>query len=157
MNKKGVSLWIEFVLLMGFAVALSIFLNNWMKDYTTETTQNIKDRHYSTELCDSVAVSIDGACQANSTPINLYINVTNRGNLRITKQILRIYDNLTTLANWEVIESTQIIKPARMKRISNISSLDSVGYIELVPVTAKGDLEIVCPEKKAMISNVKNC
>lgn len=157
MNKRGVSLWIEFVLLMGFAVALSIFLNDWMRDYTTNTAETIVERHYNTELCDGIAVSIDAACQANSTPINLYINVTNRGNLRITKQIVRIYDNITTLANWEVIENTQLIRPGRMKRISNISSLDYIGYIESVPVTEKGDLEIVCSEKKAFINSVKNC
>ena len=157
MNKKGVSLWIEFVLLMGFAVALSIFLNNWMRDYTLKTTETIKERNYNTALCDGVAISIDAACQGNSTPINLYINVTNRGNLRITKQILRIYNNITTLANWEVIENTRLIRPGRMMRISNTSSLDYVGYIEAVPVTEKGDLEIVCAEKKAFINSVKNC
>ncbi len=162
MNKRGISLWIEFVLLMAFAVGLSIFLNNWMKDYTLKTTETIKERNYNTELCDGVAISIDAACQSNSTqsnstPINLYINVTNRGNLRITKQILRIYDNITTLANWEVHENTLLIKPGRMMRISNTSSLDYVGYIEVVPVTEKGDLEIVCAEKKAFINSVKNC
>lgn len=157
MNKKGVSLWIEFVLLMGFAVVLSVFLNDWMRSYTVETAQDVKERHYNTELCDEIAISIDDACQANTTPINLYINITNRGNLRVTRQIIRVYDNITTLANWEVIENTAMIKPERMKRISNTSSLDSVDYIEAVPVTEKGDLEIVCSEKKAFINTVKGC
>lgn len=157
MNKKGVSLWIEFVLLMGFAVVLSVFLNDWMRDYTTETAQDMKERHYDTEMCTGIAISIDYACHANSTPINLNINVTNRGDLRITKQIIRIYDNATTLENWEVLENSKLIKPTRMKVISNTSSLDTIGYIEIVPVTKKGDLEIPCPEKKAYTNRISEC
>ena len=78
MNRKAASVWISYVLLMGFVVALAAFVYIWMTGYTTESTQDIKERVFNSEMCDLMGVSVD-ACINSSASQNLYINVTNRG------------------------------------------------------------------------------
>ncbi|MEM4337125.1 MAG: hypothetical protein QXG86_03920 [Candidatus Woesearchaeota archaeon] len=148
MHKKAEGSWISYVLLVGFVVALGAFLYGWMSDFSSEKTIEIKERVYNSELCDSIATSIN-ACNISQT---LYINVTNRGDIRITHLIFRL-ENTTDFLFQEV---NTTIKPRNTKifNFTNIKIENSTP--EVIPATTKEGFLIICTEKKAK-TQVRSC
>jgi len=153
MNKKAESLWISYVLLVAFVVALSAFTYSWMTAYTSDTSEEIKERVFNSELCDSLGVSVT-ACLNTSTSQDLYINVTNRGDLRITKLIFRLIQTSgSSVSDMHVIEIDSVIKPQGTKSFAaaQLNLTFEVGngtLAEVVPVTEKEGFLIVCSSRK---------
>ena len=153
MRKKGVSLWISYVLLIGFVVALAAFVYVWMTGYTTKSVADVKERVFNNELCDSIGVSVVG-CSSTSTSQNLYINVTNRGDLRITGLVFRFLQlSGTAVQNIFAVEVDRVIKPQDTK-IFNATQLNLTWIVnnetkvEVVPETEKDSILVVCNDKK---------
>jgi hypothetical protein len=153
MNKKAVSPWIAYVLLIGFVVALSAFVYSWITGYTVQTTEDVKERIYNSDLCDSLGVSMV-ACINTSTSQDLYINVTNRGDLRITKLVFRfIQMRNTSVEDIYDIEIDNILKPQHTKNLSaeqlNLTwEVDGETIVEAIPATEKENFLIVCNNRK---------
>ena len=153
MNKKSVSEWLSYVLLTAFVVALAAFVYMWMTNYTIQTTTDVKERVYNSELCDSMGVSIE-ACLNTTASQSLYINVTNRGDLRITKIVVRFLQTAnSSITNLYDIELDSVIKP-QYSRIFNNTQL-SLNWtanpdtkVEVVPETEKEGFLIVCNDRK---------
>ena len=153
MNKKSVSEWISYVLLTAFVVALAAFVYIWMVNYTTETTIDVKERVYNSELCDSMGVSV-GACLNTTTSQSLYINVTNRGDLRITKIVVRFLQTAnSSVSTLYDIEFDSVIKPQDSRIFNNTQlnlnwTANQDTKVEVVPETEKEDFLIVCNDRK---------
>jgi len=148
MDKKAASVWISYVLLVGFAVAMAAFMYSWMSGYTSEKTVEIKERVYNSELCNSVAASIT-ACNISQ---NLYINVTNRGDIRISQLIFRLENS----SDYVFQEINTTIKPQGTKSF-NFTQMKVVNATaEVVPAAVKEKFLIVCTEKKAS-AGVASC
>lgn len=153
MKKKAISEWVSYVLLTAFVVAMAAFVYMWMTNYTSETTSDVKDRVYNTELCDSMGVSVD-ACLNTTTSQSLYINVTNRGDLRTTKIIVRFLQTAnSSLTNLYDVELDTVIKP-QYSRTFNTTLLNltwtanSDTLVEVVPATEKEGFLVVCNDRK---------
>jgi len=148
MEKKAMSEWISYVLLVGFTVALAAFVYVWMTGYTSQSAQSVKERAYDSDLCDSLGVSV-AACMNSSPSQNLYINVTNRGDLRITKLTFRFFQSEMPVSE---IEIDSIINPQHTKNFS-ISQVNFTGVVngsikvEVIPETSKDNILVVCREK----------
>ena len=153
MRKKGVSEWVSYVLLTGFVVVLAAFVYSWMTSYTTQTTSDVKERVFNSELCDLMGVSVN-ACINTSTSQSLYINVTNRGDLRTTRLVFRFLQlNGTSIQDMYDIETDSIVKPQYTKSFNatmlNLTWLVNSGTkVEVVPATEKEGFLVVCSEKK---------
>lgn len=156
-NKKAISLWISFVLLTAFVVLISAFMYDWMTGFTKETTISIKKRTENTELCNLVSVSIDEAClNISTTPKSLYINITNRNDLRVRQLIFRLYKDFKSTE----IETTEInvtIKPQFKKELVINTTLSNVSYLDVIPATIKEETLHVCTDRKAVIESVSSC
>ncbi len=161
MNKKAVSPWIAYVLLIGFVVALGAFVYSWVSGYAGDATVDIKERTYNSELCESLGVSVT-ACINSSTSQDLYINVTNRGDLRETKLIfnfLKMSGN--SVSEIYSIEVNTSLKPQYSKifdaeDINLTWTPDTSTLVEVVPGTEKDDFEIICSERAGEAS-FENC
>jgi hypothetical protein len=153
MRKKAVSEWISYVLLTGFVVVLAAFIYSWMTGYTTETTADVKERVFNSELCDIISISVT-ACINSSTSQSLYINVTNRGDLRTTKLIFRFLQlSNTSIQNLYDAEIDTVIKPQYSKNISatqlNLTwVVNSNTKVDVVPAMQKDDVLVVCNDRK---------
>ena len=148
MNKRGADVWISYVLLVGFTVALAAFIYSWMTGFSIEKTTEIKERIYDADICGSVAISIN-ACNSSQT---LYINITNRGDIRINQLIFRL-DNGTDYTSFEI---NTTIKPQNSEtfNFTNVKIINATP--DVVPATFKDKYDVVCTDKKAM-SAVANC
>src|SRR3989338_2820217 len=148
MHKKAASEWISYVLLTGFVVAIAAFLFVWMTGFASEKAVEIKGRVFDTELCGSVAASIT-ACNISQ---NLYINVTNRGDIRISQLIFRLENNTGYVFN----ETNTTIKPKNTKSFNFTQIKVNNTTAEVVPATIKEEFLVVCTEKKAA-AEIRSC
>lgn len=154
-SKKGDSQWLSWVLLTAFMVALGVMMQNFMTGFTEDTTQSIKERVYNSEECDSVAISIDSVCQNTQS---LYINLTNRRDIAISKVMFRMYDiyNGPTWLESNVtidlgIDDTQEVIALRQGDFKKVSRL------EVVPVVFKDNFEIICEDRKGAVEVIPDC
>jgi len=157
MRKKAASEWISYVLLIGFTVALAAFVYSWMTGYTSNSVQEVKERIYNSDLCDSIGVSVT-ACLNSSSSQTLYINVTNRGDLRITKLLFRFFQSEMPVSD---AEFDSVINPQHSKNFSasqvNLTgAVNSTTKVQVVPETTKDNLLVVCSDKKGE-AYFRNC
>lgn len=145
MKKRGVSVYVSWILVVSFVVILSVFMFNFMRNYAESSTENIKERALTSIECDSVAVTIDSACQNTQ---DLYINVTNRGDITVKGILFRTYDlyyepqvdekNLTLRIGKYNSQEINLVKRGDIKKIRKI---------EAVPIIISENTRIICEDK----------
>lgn len=150
MKKKGVALWISWVLLMSFALLLSALMYNWIFGFTSDTTVELEKRAFKTQGCDQIALDITDVCQDTQT---LYINVTNVKTLRVTKMLFRVYD---LYDNPEMYTREIIVRPGRMEQLQLLKQ-GRTSRVEVVPVAVDGDIEVVCTSRVVAYDDVPSC
>ena len=146
-GKRGVSIYISWILVMVFVVILSTLMFNFMRGYAERSSQEIKERALTTLECDVVAVTIDYACQNTQ---NLYINVTNRGDINIKGLLFRSYDlyyepqtdekNVSLMIGKYNSKELNLVKRGDVKKIRKI---------EVVPILISDGIRIICENKMA--------
>jgi len=144
-NKRGVSIYISWVLLMAFVVILSTVMFSFMRGYAETSAEQIKERALSTLECDVAAVTIDYACQNTQ---NLYINVTNRGDIRIKEMLFRSYD-LYYEPQVDEIDVSLLIGKYNSKEINLVKrgAVKKIRKIEVVPILLSEGIRIICENK----------
>ncbi|MFH1053295.1 MAG: hypothetical protein V1740_02645 [Candidatus Woesearchaeota archaeon] len=149
-GKKSEYIWISWVLLFAFAVAMSALMYNWIFGYTKASTYEIEKRTFDAQECEFVSIGINNIWQDTK---NLYIDISNRNNLNIDKVIVRLY-NIYGEPIEPLREKRVSIKPNGVKSI-DIQKDGVVFRVEVIPVTFKKKVEIICSEKLARIENIE--
>jgi len=154
LGRKAVSLWLSWVILVGFVVATSGFLLGWMQEYSEKSVGEMRERLYNSEVCDSVSMSIDKAFCRNPQLLNIVI--TNRNKFRINQIILRTYDEDRTI---EVFYLNETIKPTMTDDIDvPIPVNRTISTFEAIPVYITEESEHICENKKLNVMKVTgNC
>ena len=142
--KKGVSAYVSWILIMAFVVVLSAFMYSFMVSYTEDTTDDVKKQVYNTDECRSVSVNIVTGCLSSQT---LNITVQNTDYIRIDGMDFRVYDLSKRPLHTNRTNIT--MNPNRIKQIEIDTGATNVGFVEIIPIVYKDDLEILCSEKKA--------
>ncbi len=153
-QKKGVSGWIAWVLILAFVVSLSAFMYDFMIDYTESSTEGVKKVVYDTDECRSVSISIESACQDISSQV-LNITLQNRNYIRVKKMNFRMFNPSKKPLLFNTTNTT--LNPNRKKTINIPTSTDIIGYVEVIPIVIRDNLEIVCGERKATYDGVSSC
>ena len=160
-NKKGIEVWISWVLLMGFVATLSLLMYDFIKDYTQETVDELRGRVYDTEECNSVAISIDSVCKQTATsPIYLNITVTNRLNINIDQLMFRTFDSsdrFLNISRLNISTATVALRPQQSKKITMNISSDDINTVQVIPAVFREDLVIVCMRKIVEETQVIEC
>jgi len=151
LGKKGVSIWISWVLILALMGILATITIAWLNDFTLSSTTRIK-QVYDTAECNYVSVSIDYVCQNTQT---LNMNVTNLKNIDIDKLIFRIYD---IYGNPDVKEVDTLIRHGS----SNTEKLEIIKQgvtdrIEVVPITIKDKKEVICEKRQVSVETISFC
>ena len=155
MNKKGASVWISWILLFAFAIALSTAGFRFIVPTVEKSTVDLKKVVFNTDECRQVGLSIESACQSNSTQ-DLNITIRNRNSVRVDKLLIQAYDegNKPLLSN----STTTLLGANRVKVYSvNLNTSSRVGYIVVTPTIFREDLEIVCEQREATETTIPDC
>ena len=147
MNRKGISVYVSWVLVMTFVVLMSVFMFNFMRDFAMKQTDDIKKRALDTVECDAVAVTIDYACQNTQ---DLYINVTNRGDRKIDTMLFRFYD-LYYEPQIDEKKIDLLVGRYNAKEVSLVKrgSVKKVRFVEAVPILIADGVQITCENRMA--------
>lgn len=87
--KKGISDLVAWVLLIGFAVSLGVFVTRWSLQQAEKSTSGVEEMIMGDVQCNDVAIY--GVCEKNANGANTgYVIITNKGTLTIT---LTTYEN----------------------------------------------------------------
>jgi hypothetical protein len=150
-QKRGVSLWISWVLIIALMAILAVIVIGWMNDFTISSTDRIKQVYDTTE-CNYVSVSIDSVCQNTQT---LNMNVTNLKIIDVDKIIFRIYD---IYGNPDVKEVDTLIRHGS----SNTEKLEIIKQgvtdrLEAVPVIIQEKRKVICEKRQVSVESISFC
>ncbi len=149
-GKKGVSIWLSWVLLTAFMTALGLFMYEWMSDYTGQQTDEMQTRTDYQIICEDIGISIDNVCQNTQT---LYTNISNRHNVRIDQIVIRIYD---IYDNPQTKTRNVTIDPEETLQLS-ILKQGITRHVEFVPAVLGEDGRVLCENAKVVSEDVQFC
>ena len=92
----------------------------------------------------------------STSPKSLYINITNRNDLRVRQLIFRLYKDFEG-SEIETQEINITIKPQFKKELILNTTLSNVSYLDVVPATTKEETLHVCTDRKSMIESISSC
>ena len=154
MNKRAIHIWVSWVLLMAFVIALSALMFEWTTSYTEEKSVELQKRTYDTTECAHIGLNIDYVCQDTTDTQVLYINITNTNDIAVDKLIFRFFDIHDV--NVETKEQTLKLKPGKSERLK-ILKQGTLKRAEVIPIIFKDDYEVVCREKIAYTESINEC
>jgi len=149
-NKKGVSEWMSWVLLVAFTVVLSAFMYNFMVDYTESSTRDMKKVVYNTDECRMVSLNIDSVCFSSQV---LNITLENKNYIRIDGIDFRFYNGRFPL---HTNQTAIALNPNRVKLVSIDTGVSAVTMVEIIPHVSKENMDIICSDKK-VAADVATC
>ncbi|MBI2133755.1 hypothetical protein HYU11_03680 [Candidatus Woesearchaeota archaeon] len=149
-NKSAASQWLSWVLLVGLAAVLGIFMLNWIRDTASTHTEDLKLRAERATLCTNIGVRIDGLCQNTQT---LNMNVSNNNDAGIKSILVLMID---IYGDPQLRETNITILPEESKELKIVKQ-GIVQKIEVVPSTYLGNKRIDCQEKRVATEIIPIC
>lgn len=148
MNKKGIEIWISWILMIGLTVALSVVLYSWYIS-TTESAVKTMQYVYDRSECTNVAIMIE-ACNESQ---HLNINITNKLYTAVDEIIFRVHYTDLSVSTQNISTS---IKPGQ-KEDFRIPANKTVTEVEALPVISTADFRIICSSRSARYDNINSC
>jgi len=148
-SKRGVSVYLGWVLLMAFAVMISTFMYGWMTTHVEEQTKQIDERA-DEHLCDSVTFSIIGQCQDN---YEYLFNITNTNTMRIEGFKIRLFDIYDEPFQTSI---NTTLKPSQTLNYKTLKH-GTLAQAELIPLVISKDRDVYCEASKVILQNIPQC
>jgi hypothetical protein len=150
MSKKGISVWISWVILVAFTVMVGSFVLQWSRNNASVTVEDIKEKGEILTMCQETGVSVSGYCQKAQT---LNINVTNNNNRKVDALIVRASDiyNMPQSAQKNVS-----LSPEESKGVSIVKQ-GMLKEAELMPIIIIGKKRVICQSRKVLLQNIGFC
>jgi len=140
-TKRGISPLISWVLLVGFAVALSMMVTDWVKTQAESTTEKTVEGVEGDIRCSQVSLNVNVDCI--SSPGTVQMNLANRGKFTIHKIRIRQPGNT---------EERIITLAPTMKRTEALNRFDPAKEGDVVPIIMLEDKEVICSTRKVVVN-----
>jgi hypothetical protein len=149
MNKKGVSAFISWALIILLVVILSAMLFSWYLKRVQSSTDTLEEIS-NDELCNKVGVTIENLCQNTQS---LYINITNIRDIAINQIVF----GFTDIYSYPETKKKNItIDPAETASI-DILKQGTLKEVEVTPVLFLEGKSFYCKNSKVHKTNIKQC
>lgn len=149
-SKKGAALWLSWVLLLGFVVAISAFMFTWTSGQNEKFAKDLRKMSDTAE-CDSTGLIIQNICQ---NPQVLYMNITNKNTIKIDQLVFNIFDVYLDAPLSRTVNVS--LKPSEIESIE-ILKQSTTQQVEITPVILTDEDQIFCYSKAVTISDIKFC
>jgi hypothetical protein len=149
-NKRGISVWISYVMLTALVVVLGFMVLVWSRSTTQETVDDIVARGDALTACQSSGVDVRNLCQDTQT---LNMDVTNTNDVKVVGLWARMYDiyDEPQASSRNLTIGPQETKPIRVIKQGIISQ------VEVMPVVKKGNTLIRCQSRTVTFEPVPVC
>jgi len=149
-GKKGVSVWVSYVMLTAVVVSIGVVLLNWSRSTTEETVEDIVERGDALTICAATAVDINNLCQNTQT---LNMDVTNTNDIKLEGLWIRMFD----IYNRPQTSSRNVtIGPQKTKEVKVIKQ-GIIKDADIIPIVKKDGKTILCESRKVNFENIKVC
>lgn len=149
-GKRGVSIWISWVLLVAFMVSLSTFMYYFFSDFAKQSIDDVKSRVVDSKLCDNVGISVSVCLKSTS---DLTVTVKNVNYITIDKVSIDMFDVFDRPQQ----KSKEIKIVSGTSRSFDILKDGIIKEVHVVPVVYKDGKSIFCSNKESLIENVESC
>ena len=140
-DKRSIALWISFILLVLFAIILSVFTMAWVKNRAKESGEELEKVLYHDELCDKINIWVN----ASYTTSTINLSIENIGTWRIDRVLIEFFnDSLPT--NDQEYDCKLRSGYSKVLKLSKQGNL-----IYITPIVRKDSLKIICENKKNKI------
>lgn len=146
-DRKGASLIIAWVLLVGLGVTLGIFVTTWMSKEAEERTESMVNYLTGDIKCRDIAIN----ARVNSCS-PLEINVTNKGFLRIEQYTIRVR-NSTAMMGKKIMTNLTMPEETKQLYIGSYSNIDKIEVIPLVKISDESTEMIGCSDRKLTLDS----
>jgi hypothetical protein len=149
-SKRGVSIWISWVLLVAFMVSISTFMYYFMSDFTKKSIDDVKDRVIDSKVCDNVGITISICLKKTN---DLSFSVKNVNYITVDKIAIDLFD---------VFDRPQQ-KSKEFKLVSgNTKTFDLlkdgiIKEVHIVPVVYKDGKTVFCSNKQVIVAPISDC
>ena len=137
LKRKGISLLISWVLLVGFVVALAVFVTQWSRQQAEKNIGEVVEMIEGDARCNDVSLNAEVDCAGKK------VNLVNRGYFTIYKLVIREY----TETDINSFERERVIAPQEFYENFPITS----DKMEIVPVIKIDDKFVGCSDRKAVV------
>ena len=149
-SKKAEAIWLSWVLLLAFVVALSAFMFGWSTERNELFASELRVMADTAE-CDSIGIRVDDICQ---NPQSLNMNVSNRDSIAVSQLAMNVYD--VYMENPLSREVDVSIRPAESENV-RVLKQSTTQEVEIVPVIITQDNKIFCYERALTIADIDYC
>ena len=149
-NKKGIEVWLSWVLLVAFSVFIGTLVLQWSRSHTTRTVEDLTQKGEILTICQETGVAVNSYCQKTQT---LNINVTNNNNRKVDALLVRGFDIYGNPQNGERNISLQ---PDNSKSIQIVKQ-GVLKKAEVMPIIMVGKKRVVCISRKITLEPVDFC
>ncbi len=148
-NKKGVSLYISWILLMLLIISLSALMYNWYNQRAKRSADVLKEQ--STEdVCDKVGILIKYLCQNTQT---LNINISNKGDIKVNQLVFGL---INIYKDPETKKVNITIYPGETEHLEIIKQ-GTLYQVDVTPVVVVDGITNVCSNSKVFKNNIAQC
>lgn len=153
LNKKGVESYVAWVLLISFAVIISVFMYTWITSHV-ENQLTFVEESDDKEVCSDVGITITGACQ-NAQTLNMNLsNIKMQGISELKFRFFDIYDNIDS-------RNLNISIRAGESLTLDVIKQGTLKEVQIIPVTRQNtnqNIKIIsCTKSMATLNNIKIC
>ncbi len=149
-SKKADAIWLSWVLLLAFVVALSVFMFAWSEERGEMFAGELRVMADTAE-CNSIRIRIQDICQ---NPQSIEMNVTNSESITVNQLSMNIYD---VYVESPVSRSVDVnIRPSDVRNV-RVLKQSTTYQIEIVPVIITDDDMIYCYERTVTETGIDYC
>ena len=138
MRKKGDSVLISWVLLVGFAIGLATIVTIWVKDRAESTTEDVINKAEEDMRCAETALNV--AIDCVNAPQD--IKITNTGKFTIHKVKLRQGSTIDDVAKTIAPQQTETLN----------TNWNTAEELDIIPIIKIEEKEVVCATRKITYS-----
>ena len=149
-GKRGIHIWISWVLVISFMVSLGVMLNIWSQNYSKKQFNSLENSVVNPLECDSVSLILNSICQNEQ---GLIIHLKNKGYRSIKKIIINYRDSSGEFKKKEI---DTILMPDNTKRIIVLKN-SYIDFVAITPVISYKNKLITCSYKEIKTTNIDSC
>ncbi|MAG16136.1 hypothetical protein CMO88_03680 [Candidatus Woesearchaeota archaeon] len=150
-NKRGVSVWISYVMLTALVVSIGFFVLKWSRDTTEDTVQDIVERGDALTLCGATNIDIKDLCQNTQT---LNMDVTNTNDIKVEGLWVRMFD---IYDRPQTSSRNTTILPQKTKNDLKIIKQGIIKDAVIMPLIYKDGKKVICESRKTTFENIVIC
>ena len=148
-NKKGIAVFMSWVLLILIVVSLGVIFYSWARNYTKTTTTALVTSD-DTSMCDSASLYVEDSCQSQDL---LYVDVENNGNVKFKGCVFSMVSLFGYTSYFRINKTVNVGNTKRFV----VPKEGFIKQLQISPVLTINGKDFVCSKNSFSLLNISYC